>query len=403
MRRIAPTLLRVGVALVLAASAPPVLAEYAAEPPAYQLDGQYRFDLWTGLSGPLKGRTGTAGLLDLRAGIDAERAWGWTGTRLFAHVLGSHGNQPNRSHGGAQGLDNIEAKVDTLTLFEAWVERALFDDRASVLFGLLDLNAEFQVTESTAVLIHPGFGTASELGQTGRNGPSVFPVSSLALRGRWRFDDDLSVRAAVFDGVPGDPAHPDGTHVKLGHGDGTLAIAEFAYSREPGEHGVNKLAFGAWRYTMRFDDFVATDAAGNPLKRRSGGLYVHGERTLGAFEADGSRGLDGFLRLGAASGEVNQMDRALAAGILVRGPFASRPKDRFGFGIAAEHNSHRWRQAQHDAGAPDPAAEVAYELTYRAPVNAWLALQPDLQWLRNHGSTPRKSAVVVGFRFDVSF
>ena len=224
MRRIAPTLLRVGVALVLAASAPPVLAEYAAEPPAYQLDGQYRFDLWTGLSGPLKGRTGTAGLLDLRAGIDAERAWGWTGTRLFAHVLGSHGNQPNRSHGGAQGLDNIEAKVDTLTLFEAWVERALFDDRASVLFGLLDLNAEFQVTESTAVLIHPGFGTASELGQTGRNGPSVFPVSSLALRGRWRFDDDLSVRAAVFDGVPGDPAHPDGTHVKLGHGDGTLAI-----------------------------------------------------------------------------------------------------------------------------------------------------------------------------------
>lgn len=396
---------RLAVLLNVAALAwpPPGVAEAPTEARASELEGQYRFDLWTGLNGPAKGRTGTAGLLDLKAGMDADRAWGWTGTRLFAHVIGTHGNEPNRNHGGAQGLDNIETKTDTVTLLEAWVERSLLEDRASVLLGLLDLNAEFQVTESSAVLIHPGFGTASELAQTGRNGPSVFPVSSLALRGLWRFDDALSLRAAVFDGVPGDPDHPHGTHVRLGHGDGTLAIAEFAYSRKPGEHGVNKLAFGTWRYTMRFDDFIATDAAGDPLKRRNAGAYVHGERTLWRFNVDGSRGLDGFLRLGTASSDVNQMDMALGAGILVRGPSASRPKDEFSFGIAAEHNSHRWRQAQRDAGEPDPAAEVAYELTYRAPVNAWLAVQPDLQWLRNHGATPRKNAVMLGLRFDLRF
>jgi porin len=379
----------------------PGLADEAAAARAYELESQYRFDLWTGLDGPAKGHTGSAGLLDLKAAVDAQRAWGWTGTRLFAHVIGTHGNHPNRNHGGAQGLDNIEARVDTLTLFEAWVERSLLDDRLSLLLGLLDLNAEFQATESSAALIHPGFGTASELAQTGRNGPSVFPVSSLALRGLWRFDDDLSLRAAVFDGVPGDPDHPHGTHVRLGHGDGTLAIAEFAYTRKPGAYGVNKLALGAWRYTMRFDDFIDTDAAGNPLKRPNAGAYVHGERTLWRFDPDPRRGLDGFLRLGTASSDVNQMDMALGAGILIRGPFASRPEDQFSFGIAAEHNSHRWRQAQRDAGAPDPAAEVAYEFTYRAPVNAWLKLQPDLQWLRNHGSAPRKSAVMLGLRFDV--
>ncbi len=393
------------VLLSLVASAWPLpgAAAEAADAPPYELHAQYRLDLWTGLQGAAKGRTGTAGVVDLKADLDADRAWGWTGARLFAHLIGTHGNHPNHNHGGAQGLDNIEARTNTITLFEAWVEQSLLDDRASVLFGLLDLNAEFQVTESSTVLIHPGFGTASELAQTGRNGPSVFPVSSLALRGLWRFDDDFSLRAAVFDGVPGDPDHPHGTHIRLGHGDGTLAIAEFAYVHKPGAYGVNKLALGAWRYTMRFDDFLDTDAAGNPLRRRNAGAYVHGERTLWRFTADGSRGLDGFLRLGTASSDVNQMDMALGAGILVRGPSASRPKDEFSFGIAAEHNSHRWRQAQRDAGAPDPAAEVAYEFTYRAPVNAWLALQPDLQWLRNHGATPRKSAVMLGLRFDLRF
>jgi porin len=398
------TLQRFALLLGLAGLAWPLssLAE-EAEPSAYQWGGEYRFDFWTGLNGPVKGRTGTAGLLDLKASVDAERVWAWKGARLFVHVIGTHGNNPNRNHGGAQGLDNIEAKVDTFTLFQAWVEQALFDDRASVLFGLLDLNAEFQVTESSTVLIHPGFGTASELAQTGLNGPSVYPVSSLALRGLWRFDDDFSLRAAVFDGVPGDPNDHYGTHIKLGHGDGTLAIAEVAYARKPSEHGVNKLAFGAWRYTMRFDDFVDTDADGNPLKRRSYGAYVHGERTLWAFDEAGSRGLDGFVRFGTASSDVSQMDMALGAGILVRGPFASRPHDQFSIGVAAEHNSHQWRQAQRDAGEPDPAAEVAYEFTYRAPVNDWLALQPDVQWLRNHGSAPVKSTVVAGIRFDLTF
>jgi porin len=348
LKHFAARLRRFTTLLALAGLAWPLssLAERTA-PSAYQWGGEYPFDFWTGLNGPVKGRTGTAGLLDLEASVDAERA--------------------------------------------------------SVLLGLLDLNAEFQVTESSTVLIHPGFGTTPELAQTGLNGPSVHPASSLALRGLWRFDDDFSLRAVVFDGVPGDPNDHYGTHIKLGHGDGTLAIAEVAYARKPSEHGVNKLAFGAWRYTMRFDDFVDTDADGNPLKRRSYGAYVHGERTLWAFDEAGSRGLDGFVRFGTASSDVSQMDMALGAGILVRGPFASRPHGQFSIGVAAEHNSHQWRQAQRDAGEPDPAAEVAYEFTYRAPVNDWLALQPDVQWLRNHGSAPVKSTVVAGIRFDLTF
>lgn len=384
------------------AAAPARAAEKAAGP--YDFSGQYRLDLLTGLSGPLQGRLGLAGNLDLRLAIDGAKAWGWGSTRFFLHAIANHGNHPNGRQATAQGISNIEVADNSARIFQAWGEMTFFDERLAVLFGLLDLNAEFQVTESSATLIHPAFGASAELAQTGRAGPSVFPLSSLALRGSVKFNDQISLRTALFDGVPGDPAHPQGTHIRLGHGDGTLLISELAYAHKTGEFDVNKLALGVWRYSSRFDDHLDTDDAGNPLQRKNRGVYLMGERTLWKANEDGSRGIDAFLRLGWASSAVNQIDQALGAGLLWRGPFESRPKDQLSFGIAAEHNSHKWRAAQRAAGAPDPAAEVSYELSYRAVINEWFALQPDVQYLLNHGTAPvNKRTVVLGLRLDFNF
>jgi len=389
-------------AFALLCATPASAAEDSAAP--YNLTAQYRLDFLTGLSGPMQGRVGHAGNLDVRLEVDGAKAWGWGGTRFLLHAIASHGNHPNDVQRTVQGIDNIEVAVNSARLFQAWGEKTFFDERLAVLFGLLDLNAEFQVTESSLTLIHPAFGTGAELAQTGLAGPSVFPLSSLAVRGALNFSEQITLRTALFDGVPGDPAHPHGTHIRLGGGDGTLWISELSYSHKASEHDLNKLAIGAWRYSSRFDDHLDTDDAGDPLQRKNRGIYVMGERTLWQANEDGSRGIDAFLRLGWASSAVNQIDKALGAGLLWRGPLESRPKDQLSFGIAAEHNSHKWRAAMRAAGEADPAAEVSYELTYRAVVNDWFALQPDVQWLLNHGTAPvDKRTVVVGLRFDFNF
>lgn len=370
----------------------------------YNVEGQYRLDYLTGLSGPLKDHWRHAGNLDLRWGVDADKAWGWNGTRFFIHAIANHGSHPNDRQGTVQGIDNIEVSVNSARIFQAWGEKTFLDERLALLFGLLDLNAEFQVTDSSTTLIHPAFGTSAELAQTGRAGPSIFPVSSLALRGAWKFNEQLTWRTALFDGVPGDPAHPHGTHIRLGHGDGSLLISELSNSHKATEHDVNKLAIGAWRYSSRFGDQLDTDNAGNPILRKNYGAYAIGERTLWSANADGARGVDAFLRLGWATGRVNQIDQAIGAGLLWRGPFASRPKDKLTFGIAAEHNSHPWRAAARATGAAAPAAEISYELSYRAVIKEWFALQPDVQWLRNHGEAPiSKNALVLGLRLDFTF
>ncbi len=381
----------------------PVLA--ADEPAApYSFNAQYRLDYWTGLSGRLKSRVRHAGNLDLRWGVDAARAWGWDSTRFFVHAIATHGNHPNGQQGTAQGIDNIEVAVNTARIFQAWGETTFFDERLSVLLGLLDLNSEFQVTESSATLIHPSFGTGSELAQTGRAGPSVFPLASLALRGAWKFNDQINLRSALFDGVPGDPAHPRGTRIRLGRGDGTLLINELSYSQKANEHSVNKLAVGAWRYSSRFDHHLDTDSNGDPIRHKSRGAYILGERTVWQMNEDGSRGVDAFLRLGSAAGAVSQMDKALGAGLLWRGPFESWPQDKLTFGIAAEHNSHQWRAPKRAAGEADPAVEAAYEISYRAVVNDWFSVQPDVQWVRSHGnSAPNNKALLLGLRLDFTF
>jgi len=166
----------------------------------------------------------------------------------------------------------------------------------------------------------------------------------------------------------------------------------------------NKLAIGAWRYSSVFDDKYDTDNAGNPIQRQNYGVYFFGERTLWRANEDGSRGIDAFIRIGWASPHVNQMEQAIGTGLLWRGPFESRPKDKFTLGIAAEKNTQKWRDSKVAAAEDDPIGEVAYEISYRAVVKDWFAAQADAQLVRNHSSqVPEKDALLVGVRFDFTY
>src|SRR3546814_5297499 len=78
--------------------------------------------------------------------------------------------------------------------------------------------------------------------------PSRFPTTSLAGRGAIGPAEGWTLRAALLDGVPGDPDHPARTAIRLGHGDGALAIGEVEAPL-----GQGKLLLGHWRYTAQFD------------------------------------------------------------------------------------------------------------------------------------------------------
>ena len=380
----------------------PVSGETAPES-AYVLGAVYTGEIWKNTAGGLKRDVAYLDNLDLTAEIEAERAWGWDGATFFAYLVGNFAADPLTAEvvGDAQGVSNIDA-TSALRVLELWYEQNFWNDRLSIKTGLYDLNTEFDAIETGGLFINSSHGIGVDFSQAGENGPSIFPVTSLAVRGRLALTDTLSLQVAVLDGVPGDPNHPRRTTIRLGGGDGVLITAEVDYVDGAG----TKLAIGAWRFTARFDDVLATDAAGDPL-RRSGnrGIYMLGERMIYREPGRPEQGLVVYARLGFADSDVNQFSNYIGAGAVYTGLLPGRDEDRIGLALAVARNGEPFKDALRAAGARVFDQEIIIELTYRAEVTPWLTLQPDIQYVMDPGAGANgdlDDALVVGLRFELS-
>jgi porin len=322
--------------------------------------------------------------LDIVFDADLERMVGWTGSQLWLYGLFNNGNSISDLVGDAQAVSNIETGTRAIRLYEAWVDQK-FGDAASVRVGLYDLNSEFDALDASGLFVSSPHGIGTDFAQSGQNGPSIFPSTALAARVAFAPAEGWAVRAAVLDGVPGDPARPARTAVKLGNDDGALLVGEVEAPLAGG-----KLLLGHWRYTAAFD---RTDGTG--AETGNSGSYVRAQLPL-ARRDDGT--LDAFIRAGVASSRFNMFDRFLSGGLNFTGWVKGRDADAFGIAIAAAFTADPYRAA---IGAA--ASEVAVELTYRAQVTPWLAIQPNAHYVRRPSADPAVAdAIVLGVRTEWS-
>ena len=340
--------------------------------------------------------------VDLTVAVDLDKLLGQRGAEVFVYVLGNQGGSPTKFAGDWQVVSNIDAP-DTWKLYELWYQRRWSEDRYSLKAGLYDLNTEFDAMDTAGLFLNSAFGIGSDISQTGVNGPSIFPTTSLALRGRAELGAQLYAQAAMLDGVPGDPERPHGTRIELDRDDGLLAVGEVGYLHEPAapqEGSYRKFALGAWRYTAA----VTEDAFGSPLRHEeNSGIYVLAEGALLVEPEDPSQGLSAFLRYGVADQRINRIDAFMSGGMVYSGLLPGREGDRAGIAFAHARNSERYRQASAAAGAPMDSHETVVELSYRAPVRGWLTLQCDYQYVINPGTDPQLGdAQVYSLRFEIA-
>ncbi|MCW0197777.1 carbohydrate porin [Sphingopyxis sp.] len=321
--------------------------------------------------------------LDMVFEADMERALGWTGAQIHVYGLYNNGRSISGLAGDTQAVSNIETGVSALRLYEAWIDQRL-GSHVSLRAGLYDLNSEFDSIEAAGLFVGSAHGIGTDIAQTGRGGPSIFPSTALAARLQVAPASGWVLRAALLDGVPGDPDHPRRTAIRLGGGDGALMIGEVE-----APFGEGKLLLGHWHYTARFDRNDSGAGRGNS------GTYVRAAFPLAAL---GERQVDGFLRLGTASGRFNMFDRFASAGLTFSGWIRGRDDDAFGIALAGAFTADSYRLAM---GAK--ASELAIEATYHARVNEWLSVQPSLHYVRNPSAGPAiPDALLIGIRFEVS-
>ncbi|KKC27455.1 hypothetical protein WP12_03175 [Sphingomonas sp. SRS2] len=335
------------------------------------LEATYTGEVMSVLDGGLRRGERYLDNLDIVLEADLEAVAGWRGAELHVYGLYNNGKSISDLIGDAQGASNIETGKRKLRLYEAWIDQKI-GKHVSIRAGRYDLNSEFDSLDASGLFVGSAHGIGTDISQTGLNGPSIFPATSLAARLEIRPAKGWALRSAVLDGAPG-----------IGGDHGALLIGE---AEAPLFGG--RILLGHWRYTARFDDH------GGGRRRGNGGVYLRGEAPI----ASGSIGdLAGFFRIGTASGRINMFDRFASAGLKLTGGWAE--EDELGIAFASAFTAEDYRTAFGGG-----KAETAIELSYRTPIAGWLNLQPNIQYVRNPGADPTiGDALVLGMRFEASF
>jgi len=368
-------------------------------------EGTVKLDGFSNRGGIGSGAGGSTHV-ELKLKADFARFAEWDGGTGVLQVIDDRRTGINaRRTGSLMGVTNIEVPVPTSRLFQAWLQQSFLDDRFALLAGLYPIDSEFFAMDSAGIFLGPQYGTPADLALT--RGPSIFNNSAFGLRAKAQTGDRSTyAMGAVLDGIPNDPAQPKRTTIKFAKGDGAFGIAEIGWLPQAANEkfeGHAKLAFGVWRYTAKVNDQLDVDSMGNPLRRRSAGGYLLGERTLLRFGSDGGRYASAFCRYTWTDGDSTPIANSVNLGVHAHGPLPSRPDDILGAAWTRSGLAGKFRQAQRNSGTEIAESEDSFELTYRIQVTPWLGVQPLIQNIRHPGGTAAGSpARLIGVRAEIA-
>lgn len=325
------------------------------------------------------------GNLFLGATVDG-RAWGGSAAdRLRVRLLGTFGGSISNQAGDLQGLDNVGA-YNTFKVYSAWYQHRFGHSGMSTRLGLQDYNALFNTLGAASVFLNSSFGIPAT---TAQSHVSQYPTTAVGAVLRWRSARGAYAQAGVYDGRPGDPDNPGGTHIHFDPGHGLFYAAEAGFRGGP--DGRWKAALGGWYQTSAY-----TAPSGRP-RDRNHSIYLIAQAPLGTSRRPA---WNGFVQLGSARRATNVTGSYLGVGVNARGLLPGRPNDVFGLGLARAGTTRAWRRA-----TPDSArAETVVEATWRFVLGEHLSVQPDAQYIMDPGATHRlENAWLAGLRVQVEW
>jgi len=310
--------------------------------------------------------------------LDLTADWRHNNWSAHGYILTNfNGGFSDRYVGDVQTVSNIDT-TPAVRLFEAWVRRTSGDGRTVATFGLVNLNAIFDVQDVGGLFHNSSHGIGPDYSQAA---PSIFPISALGFVAEHQMGP-LRLRAGVFDGVPGDAndAHRF-AYIRLAKDEGAHLVAEAQYDFKGG-----RLKLGHWA------DTAAHPRLGGTGKAHRSGTYAQGQLTIDDIT-------EAWLRTGVADDATLPLSAYIGGGVVRAAPFG-RDDDSVGLSVAHARFGAPYRVTQ-GALLDD---ETTWEVTYRYAVRKGLTLEPDFQYVINPGgdlSIP--NAVVVGVRmhFDL--
>jgi porin len=157
------------------------LAAEDGDTPAFKPGLVYDGAAFANLGGGVRPGGTYSSNLNVQLNIDGNALFGWADTIGYVDVLWLQGGLPSSFIGDAQGVSGISAP-NAVKIYEAWIQKNLLNNHLSVLVGLYDLNSEFYTLQSAGLFLNSSFGMGPEFAQSGVEGPSIFPDTSIGTR-----------------------------------------------------------------------------------------------------------------------------------------------------------------------------------------------------------------------------
>jgi porin len=405
------------------------------EPYGVKFSATYIADAMANATGGLRRGATYEGRLNLAMDVDFAKLAKIDGLSFHANVFQIHGRGLSRNDiGNLMAVSSLEA-LPTTRLYEAWFEQKLGGEKYSVRAGQLAADTEFITAKYTDALVSATFGwptiTAINLPS---GGPSP-PLAAMGARFKAELSSHVTVLAAIFDGNAAGPGTDDpqlrnryGLNFRVNDPPLVLAELQYGYNQEKGAPGLPGAAkIGGWFHDGLFDDqrFAATGlslavpGAGNPAQHRTDfGVYGVFEQMLLRLPGKDDRNIGLFARASASPDDRNLISFYADTGFAIKGPFAARPDDTFGFGLAYARISAQARALDQDFNAlgasPRPIRdfEALAIVSYQVQLREGFFLIPNLQYVIHPGGgyvlnemvpVATKDAAVVGVRAIIRF
>ncbi|MDR3516041.1 MAG: carbohydrate porin [Azospirillaceae bacterium] len=365
------------------------------------LSGRYNGEFATNPSGGIRNGALFTGELSLGAVFDMDKLAGISGGALHVTATDRAGNNlAARDIGNSISVQQIYGQGQTYKLTEFYWDQALFGDHLEIQAGRLAAASGF----ADASPFNCYFQTNSVCGN-----PSIFGFDnqvSYWASGVW--GGQVTVKPtpdlyAKFGAFAQDPNQANSNYHGFNWGenrgiDGADITTELGYTTSfdsdayPRDFAVGAV-FDTAPYSDPYYDTSGNSAvlSGKPYQTHAGRTTVYGrfDQMIWRPDPQDTRGLYAFGTVALPTDGNQPMDLYLQAGLLDKGPFASRPLDTVGFVVtdsqwsdAALHYVRDSRRSVGGSGMPD-ANEVMMEVNYGAQVSPWLNIMPNLQYIIN--------------------
>lgn len=362
----------------------------------------------------------------LGVNVDLQKAFGWNDAEFKLAITERSGKNISNDRLGDPRVGTLSSSQEvwgrgqTWRLTQMWVKQKYFDGKLDIKAGRMGEGEDFGSFPCD-------FQNLTFCGTQAANYVNTWynwPISQWALRVKYNITPEFYAQIGVYEQNPSLLETGNGFKMSTSGAKGTLVPVEVVWSPTvnslPGEYRL-----GYYLSSPSANDLYK-DVNGQPQGLTGAAFEEHDKKTgwwvvaqqqISTFDGNSARGVSLFANATVHDKDTNFVDNFLQVGMIIKGPFASRPKDDIGIGVSRIHVNEDVRDRAKLINAangiddydnpgylPIQKSEYNSEIYYGVHVTDWLTVRPNIQFIKSPGGVDQvDDAWVAGLKLQTKF